>query len=177
MRPEKQSIISEIRSQLESSSFVIFTDYTKVKVAQAGELRKRLSKVEAQFHVVKNSYFTKASAGLSWGASGVAMVGPTAIVVGKGDGVEAAKIVKGFGVEAKALTIRRGVFEGRLLSREDIDALVKLPGRPVLYAMVLGTMAAPMTQLVGVMVQKVSSLLYVLKAAQEKKEKSQQQTA
>jgi len=75
------------------------------------------------------------------------------------------------------LTIRRGVFEGRLLSREDIDALVKLPGRPVLYAMVLGTMAAPMTQLVGVMVQKVSSLLYVLKAAQEKKEKSQQQTA
>jgi len=39
----------------------------------------------------------------------------------------------------------------------------------VLYAQLAGTIAAPMTQLVGVMNQKVLSLLYVLKAVEDKK--------
>ena len=48
-----------------------------------------------------------------------------------------------------------------------------MPSRETLLAMLVGTIAAPLSGLVGVMQQKVASVLYVLKAVQEKKEKQQ----
>ena len=71
------------------------------------------------------------------------------------------------------LTIKRGLFDGRVLSPADVDTLINLPSRPVLLSMLVGTVAAPMTQLAGVFKQKVASLVYVIKAVQEKKEKPQ----
>jgi large subunit ribosomal protein L10 len=48
--------------------------------------------------------------------------------------------------------------------------LAKLPSKDVLRAILLGTLQAPCSQLVGVLDQKVASLVYVLSAVKEKKE-------
>ena len=71
------------------------------------------------------------------------------------------------------LTIKMGLLDGRVLSPADVDMMSKLPARPVLFSMLVGVIAAPMIQLAGVFKQKTASLVYVLKAVQEKKEKPQ----
>ena len=51
----------------------------------------------------------------------------------------------------------------------DVEALATLPSKKVMQSILVGTIAAPMSNLVGVMSQKLASLVYVLKAAADKK--------
>lgn len=173
MRLEKTSIINELRARLEKASFVILTDYRGLKVRQGEELRRRLAKLGAHFHIVKNSFFKLALPENQRAQVDDALISPTAIIVGAGDVVETAKVLSGFQQEQRVLTIKRGFLDGRVLSPADVATLVKLPARPVLLGTLVGTIAAPMTHLAGAFRQKVASLVYVIKAVQEKKAKPQ----
>ena len=57
----------------------------------------------------------------------------------------------------------------KLLSPADVEEMANIESREVLLSRVVGTVAAPMARLVGVMNQKVASLVYVLKAVEKKK--------
>lgn len=172
MRPEKQSLVDEIRRDLSESDFVILTDYQGLKVEQTNDLRQRLGKVQARLKVVKNRLFRRVVRESTYPEIEQSLGGPSAMVFGRGDVVETARILKKFVQENERPAIKAGALNGALITGADIQELADLPPRPMLYARLVGTLAAPMTQLVGVMQQKVASLLYVLKAAQEKKEKS-----
>ena len=64
--------------------------------------------------------------------------------------------------------MKLGRLDGAVLQPADIEALASMPPKKVLQGMLAGTIAAPMSNLVGVMSQKLASLVYVLKAAGEK---------
>ena len=83
--------------------------------------------------------------------------------------VQAAKTLSDFIKQHQLPTVKMGVLRGAILSKEDVETLAKLPSREQLLGTLVGTVAAPLTQMVGVLNQKVSSLLYVLKAIEEKK--------
>ena len=143
-----------------------------MNVGQASELRKRLTMVDAQFHVVKNSLFKRVVAGFKWESVDSFIQGPCAVVIGRGDFADAVKLLMEFKKEYQLSVVKCGVCEGETFSSNDLDILAKLPSRHVLYGMLAGTTAAPMVQFVGVMKEKVASLLYVLNAVQQKKSQS-----
>jgi large subunit ribosomal protein L10 len=62
-----------------------------------------------------------------------------------------------------------GALEGAFLSEADLKELADMPSKDEMRAKLLGTLQAPMSQTVGVLNQKLSSLLYVLKAVEAKK--------
>jgi len=93
--------------------------------------------------------------------------GQSAVVTGQ-DVVQTARLLKQFGSSNKVPAIKGGVMDGQLLSSAEVGALADLPPREALLSMVVGTIAAPMSRLVGVMHQKLASLIYVLRAAEEK---------
>ena len=169
MRGEKQSIIEEIRASLTESSFVILTDYRGMKAGQANELRRRLSGEKARLQVVKNSLFLRAVDEDVREEMCCDLSGPVAIVAGRGDLVSVSKLLKAFGREHGSPAIRTGVWQGRVLSAIDLELLVSLPPKPVLQGIALGLIAAPMRQLAGVMRRRIESLLYVLRAVEDKK--------
>lgn len=169
-RPEKQAIAREIKALVDDCVFVILTDYKGMKVSQASALREELIPLGSSLHVVKNRIFGKVVEGTSLAGLADELSGPTAMIAGDGDVVAVAKILKRFKKEIDLPAVKIGSLRGVVLSAGDIDVLATLPSREVLQAQLVGTIAAPMTQLVGVMNQKVLSLLYVLKAAQEKKQ-------
>ncbi|MDD5677838.1 MAG: 50S ribosomal protein L10 [Kiritimatiellae bacterium] len=173
MRLEKKAIVNELRAGLERASFVILMDYSGLKVRQGEELRRRLAKFGARLNIVKNSFFKLALPENRRVQVADVLTSPTAIVFGSGDVVETAKVLTGFQQDQRVLTIKRGLLDGRVLSPADVDTLSKLPAKPVLFGMLVGVVAAPMMQLAGVFKQKTASLVYVLKAVQEKKEKPQ----
>ena len=43
MRPEKADIVADLSQKLNASSFMLVTDYQKMKVPQFSELRNRLA--------------------------------------------------------------------------------------------------------------------------------------
>jgi large subunit ribosomal protein L10 len=101
-----------------------------------------------------------------------ALTGPSAMVYGKGDVVAAAKVLKDFIKENEKPVIKIGALQGQLLSRTDVESLAALPSREILLGQAVGTIAAPMSQLVGVLQQKVASVVYVLQAYTDKKGKA-----
>ncbi len=169
MRPEKESIIQELRGKVNDSVFVIVADFQGLTVSKTDILRQKLLKADARIQVVKNRVLGHIVQENGLGAMRDQLTGPSAMVYGKGDVSQAAKILKDFVKEHERPVIKVGALEGVVLTAADVEQLASLPSRETLLSMVVGTIAAPMSQLVGVFQQKASSLLYVLKAAADKK--------
>ena len=169
MRAEKKAIVDELRSSLNGASYIILTDYRGLKSGQGEKLRCQLAKTGAGFRIVKNSFLNLAlpENQRPWVAD--VLNSPTAVIFGSGDIEQAAKTLENFRQERRVPVVKRGIFALRVLSPAEFDILVKLPARPVLLGNLVGVIAAPMMQLAGVCMQKLSSLLYVLKAIENKK--------
>lgn len=171
MRAEKVSIMQEVRGKLSGSSFFFLTNYNGLTVGKTDDLRRRLRGAKADFTVVPNKQFGLAAKECGYANLGKEVLkGPSAMVYGKGDVVAAAKVLKDFIKENdKKPALKVGGLQGSVLSPADVDSLAALPSREALLGQVVGTIAAPMSRLVGVLQQKVASVVYVLKASADKK--------
>ena len=170
MRPEKEAIVREIKEQLSDATFAILADFTHMNTAKTVALRKKLRESEARFQVVPNRLFRVVAKELDYTGIEAGLKGPTAIVYGAGDAAMAAKTLREFiKGNNKVPVVKLGHMDGAVLSAEEIETLAMLPPKKVLQGMLAGTVAAPMSNLVGVMSQKLASLVYVLQAASDKK--------
>ncbi|MGD9611816.1 MAG: 50S ribosomal protein L10 [Kiritimatiellia bacterium] len=170
MRPEKQAIAREIKEQLGSATFAILTDFTSMDTAKTATLRRKLRETDARFQVVPNRLFRTVAKELGYVGIEAGLKGPTALVFGAGDVAATAKALREF-IKAnnKIPVVKLGHLDGAVLSAADVEALATLPSKKVMQSILVGTIAAPMSNLVGVMSQKLASLVYVLKAAADKK--------
>lgn len=169
MRAEKLSMLQEVRTKLNGSSYFILTNYKGLSVTKTDDLRKRLRGAHASFQVVQNKHFGMVAKDMGLAIEPALMRGPSAVVYGQGDVAAVAKILKTFIKENEKPAIKLGGLQGQLLSPADVDSLAALPSREILLGQVVGTIAAPMTRLVGALQQKVASVLYVLQAYADKK--------
>ncbi|MEI6787031.1 MAG: 50S ribosomal protein L10 [bacterium] len=168
MRPEKQSIYEEITARINGSSFVLVAEYRGMKVDQFSELRRQLRKSGARMQVVKNRFLRLIMRDKGWSGLDPSLKGQSAIVTGT-DVVQAAKVIKLFSRTGGLPVMKSGVMGNVILTSEQVVALAELPSREVLLGQVVGTVAAPLSRLVGVLKQKVSTIVYVLKAVEDKK--------
>ncbi|MEI6563321.1 MAG: 50S ribosomal protein L10 [bacterium] len=168
MRLEKQAILEEITSRVNESSFVLVAEYRGMKVDQFSDLRRKLNKAGARMQVVKNRFLRLITREKGWQDLDASLKGQSAIVTGT-DVVQAAKTLKQFSSANGLPLMKAGVMGNTILTAAQIDALAELPPREVLLGQVVGTVAAPLTRLVGVLKQKVSTIVYVLKAIEDKK--------
>jgi large subunit ribosomal protein L10 len=166
LRPEKVSEAAEIDQRISGALYMILADYNGMDMPTTNALKNSLRENGASYNVVKNRMLNRA---LSEDASAL-LKGQTAMIYGEGDVVEVAKIIKKFTAKNQKPVIKGGFVEGKAVSAQDVVELAKLPSKDVLRAMLLGTLQAPCSQLVGVMDQKVASLVYVLSAVKDKKE-------
>lgn len=168
MRPEKQAIFEEINSQISGSSFVIVAEYRGMKVEQFSDLRRQLRKAGAKMQVVKNRFLRVMTRDKGWSGLEPSLKGQSAIVTGL-DVVKAAKTIKQFNSANGLPLVKSGVMGNMILTSAQIDALAELPSREVLLGQVVGTVAAPLSRLVGVLKQKVTTIVQVIKAIEDKK--------
>jgi len=170
LRLEKQAMYDEVQENVSGALYMLLADYKGMSMPDTDEFKKQLRDVQARSQVVKNRMLSRVTGetGFDLGA----LTGPTAIIVGDGDVVEAAKILKKLQSDQDRDVIKGGVVEGAVLSAAEVTELAGLPGKKELQGMLVATIAAPMSGLVGVMNQKVCSLLYVLNAVKEKKEQA-----
>jgi large subunit ribosomal protein L10 len=169
MRPEKASIVDELKGQLEGTEYAFLADYQGLTVAGLANLRSKLREQDSTLYVSKNTFIQVTVRDLKLPDISEHLKGPTAVVTGGGDAAEVAKTLLGFARENDKLSIRGGFVGKDVLSAADVDEMSRIPPRKIMLGRLVGTIAAPMSGLVGVMNQKLLSLVYVLKAAEEKK--------
>ena len=168
MRPEKPAIVEDLSSKLNKSPFLIITEYRGMNVFQFSELRSRLAGAGAQCRVVKNTFLRKAAAEVGYPDLADNLAGQTAIVTGESDVCAAAKILKGFSAEFQKPTVKVGVLDKAIISKDQITALAELPPKDVLQAQLLGVLKSPLRRLVVLLNEPGASLARLLKARVEK---------
>ena len=177
MRPEKNSIVSDLAERLNRSPFVLVTDYQRMKVGDFSELRSRLSPAGAEMHVVKNNFLKRAMADSGFPDIAGKLAGQTAIVTGEKDVAPVAKVLKTFAAEFKIAALRIGFVDRAMLSTSEIETLADLPSREVLLAQLLGLLLSPATKLVRLLNEPASALARLLQAKAEKEGSTAETTA
>jgi large subunit ribosomal protein L10 len=170
VRPEKESVVSEFREYLDSSSYFLLLDYQGLSVGQLNDLRGRLREHQARFQIVKNRLLRHVVQEMGFDSITDQLTGPTGVIFGEGDVGGVTKTLKKFISELDRDNAKAGAMGSSALTAGDIAELASLPSKQALHAMVVGTLAAPMSQLVGVLNQKVASVVYLLKAIEDKKQ-------
>ena len=168
MRAEKQILTKEYLGRLNASPFFIVVNYRGLKVAQLTELRKRLNKAGAEFHVVKNSVFRIAAKEAGVGDLNGSLGGQLAVVTGQRDISTAAKVVKTYGGEIDRLKVHFGYLNNQRLEQAEILMLADLPSLEVLRAKLLGLFNAPASTLVRLLNTPAGQMARVLQARAEK---------
>ena len=171
LQAHKVEAVSKLKEHFTAAPDLIFSDFRGMTFPQMIDLRAKLADKGTSYRVVRNTFARIAmkEAGLpdtsSW------LEGPTALAFLGKDPSPAAKVMMDF-TKTAPLKIKGGVISGKLFSSKDVEALSKLPGRLDLLAMLMGTMNAPLRNMMYVMNGVTSKLVRTLAAVAEQKEKA-----
>lgn len=162
--PAKAKAVEGLQGELERSTAIIVTEYRGLTVAELQDLRRKLRPKGVEYHVVKNSLFSRAAEGSGRAELRSLLNGPTAVALGTTDEVD---VAKGFIDETKtfkALKIVGGFLGGRVMSADDVQALSRLPSKVQLQATLVGSLTAPLAQTVAVLQAPLAQLVRILNA-------------
>lgn len=170
-KADKSGAIAELKSEFESSSAAVLTEYRGLTVAQLKELRVSLGG-HAKFAVAKNT-LTKIAAN----SAGITVLddlfrGPTAIAFVKGDVVEAAKGLRDFAKANPLLVIKGGVVDGKSMTPTEITKLADLESREVLLAKLAGAMKAKQSQAAAAFAALPANMARLADALRAKREEA-----
>lgn len=165
----KKQVVEEIKDRFQKMQSAVLTDYRGLNVGEVTELRSKLREAGIEFKVLKNTLTKIAADEVGLEGLDPYLEGPTAIAFGVEDVVAPAKILSDFAKTHKALEIKAGILENKVIDFEGVKALADLPSREVLLAKLLGSMQSPMYGFAGSLQGILRNFVYVLDAVREKK--------
>jgi len=144
----KQQIVDELRQLLDQAELALVLDFKGLSVKEMKDLRVRLQASNGVCKVTKNTLMRRAIDGnRAWADLESLLSGTNAFVLVKGDVGGAVKAVQAFQKDAKKSETKGGLFEGKLLSQDDIKAIGDLPSKEVLMAQIAGAINGVATKL------------------------------
>lgn len=153
----KQQIVEELKKLLGEAEMALVLDYQGLSIKEMSDLRTRLQASNGVCKVTKNTLMRRAIDGDSvWSSLDSLLSGTNAFILIKGDVGGACKAVQAFQKETKKSETKGGLFEGKLLSQDEIKAIGELPSREELMAQIAGAINAVTTK-VAVGVNEVPS--------------------
>ncbi|MBE9374948.1 50S ribosomal protein L10 [Saccharopolyspora sp. HNM0983] len=167
-KPEKVEAVSEIADRFNNATAALVTEYRGLSVAQLEKLRHSLGEA-ATYRVAKNTLVKRAAE--QSGVEGLddLFEGPTAIAFVEGEPVDAAKALRDFAKDNKALVIKGGYMDGRPLSVSEVENIADLDSREVTLSKLAGAMKGKMNEAASLFAEPASQVARLAAALEEKK--------
>lgn len=169
-RLQKEKELERLTDNFKNSKACVFADYRGLKVGEITQLRNKLYGAASTMKVIKNRIAKLAlkKTGIQ-GLEGF-FSGPTTMAWSTKDEVAPAKILVEFAKNNEKLVIKGGYLGGKVIDLNFVKALAALPSREALLAKMVGSIAAPATNLVGVLNAVPRKLVTALDAIKNKKQ-------
>ena len=156
-RADKATAVADIAEQFNGSTATLITEYRGLTVANLAELRRSLAG-SATYAVAKNTLIKRAASEAGVEGLDELFAGPTAIAFVTGEPVDAAKAIKTFAKEHKALVIKGGYMDGHALTVAEVERIADLESREVLLAKLAGAMKGNLAKAAGLFNAPASQL-------------------
>ena len=138
-KTDKSAVIAELTEDFRGAGATIVTEYRGLSVTSMKALRRSLGGT-TKYSVAKNTLMRIAAKNAGVEISDDLLKGPSAVAFINGDPIDAAKSLRDFAKENPALVIKGGIYEGKLVTTEEIMKLANLESREVLLAKLAGAM-------------------------------------
>ena len=164
---DKKAVVDEVNAVAGDSVTAVAAEYRGLSVAEMTELRKVARSSGVYLRVVKNTLARRAVEGTDFECMKDALKGPILLAFAKDDPGAAARIIKDFAKEHKALQAVSLSAGGQVMPGSDLAMLADLPTLDQARAMLLGVMMAPMSKLVRTLAEPPAMLARTLSARGE----------
>ena len=141
----KKNVVSEIQDKFTKAQSSVVAEYRGLSVSEVTELRKALRAEKVDMKVYKNTLAAKAAEAAGYGDLKKVLNGPNAIAFGE-DATAASRVMAKFAKKHKALVLKGGVVEGKVVDLKTINELSLLPNREGMLSMLLSVLQAPVSQ-------------------------------
>ena len=160
-KDKKQEIVKELAEDLKQQRSLVFVSINGLKVKNLSALRRKIKESGGKLKVAKKTLmkivFEKAGFKLPKN-----LEGEIALVFGLKDEMSPIKSVYHFSKENEAMKILAGLFEGKIIGKEEILAIALLPSREELMAKLVGSIASPLSGLANVLQGNIRGLVRIL---------------
>lgn len=132
----KVDAVKGFKEKLGKKNNLILTSFNGISVANMSILRKQLKEKNADYKVIKNTYFRRAMKEAGMVAIDDHLKGPIAVAFTDSDLGEIAKICKEFQKENKNFNFFLGVSENVVYNDIDIKKIADLPSKEMIFAQI-----------------------------------------
>ncbi len=169
VRPEKTSVVEELREKFSSSPSFFLTDFAGLTVEHATGLRKSLREQRSSYRVAKNTLIRIAAQKASLPDLEQYLTGQTGIAFAPEDPIAAAKILADFIKKNERPKVKAFYLDGRLYPGAELAKIAALPGKKELLAKVVGSVQAPLSNLIGTLDGVLRKLVLTIDALAKKR--------
>jgi large subunit ribosomal protein L10 len=173
-KERKGELISNYAELIGKSQAVIIATYGGMNMPQLNKVRSQVREAQAEFHITKNTLIARSFKDAGYNVPDEWLKGATAVSFCFGDPPTVAKVLGQLSTEIDKLKVVGGVVGGQSLDQSGVKELASLPSLDVLRAQIIGAIAAPASNLVGVLNAAVGSVMYALQARIDKEQPAEQ---
>jgi large subunit ribosomal protein L10 len=166
---QKRTQIDAIKEQIKNAKGLVIVNYIGLTVAEDTAFRKSLRERGINYSVLKNRLVKMAFNELGYNDFDEALNGPSALAFSNDDAVGAAKAIIESASSYSKISVKCGMAEGNFIDAAGIKMLASLPSKDIMIAKLLGTMQAPISNLVYCLNGLISGLAICLNKIAEQK--------
>ncbi|HBQ50595.1 50S ribosomal protein L10 [Candidatus Daviesbacteria bacterium RIFCSPLOWO2_01_FULL_38_10] len=154
-RVQKEEIVQKLKEKFSQARSVVFADYKGLSMKHLSDLRNKLSEVDSEFTITKNTLLNKANPEIK-------LEGPTATLFSYDDEISPIKLLVKALKDAALGKVKSGFLGQDLLDEAKILQLATLPSKDELRAKTVGILVAPIQGIVSVLQGNLRNLVYAL---------------
>jgi large subunit ribosomal protein L10 len=142
-KPKKVKTVSELTEMVGRARGIYFTEYKGLTVAELTDLRRQCYQKKVEYLVCKNTFSRMVMKDKGYADVLPLLVGPVAMAFSFDDPAVPAKVLADFAAKNEKLVLKGGVFEGKAIRPQDIQAIKDLPSRDVALATLIAAIYGP----------------------------------
>ncbi|MDU0810189.1 MAG: 50S ribosomal protein L10 [Burkholderia sp.] len=141
-RKDKQAVVAEVVEQVKKCQTVVLAEYRGISSNNLTILRTKAREQDVYLRVLKNTLVRRAVEGTPFSLLADYMTGPLIYSISK-DAIAAAKVINDFLSSDDKLSIKAGLFDGKVMSKDDVKELASIQSREKLLSTLLFVIQAP----------------------------------
>jgi large subunit ribosomal protein L10 len=167
---QKKTIVAEVAEVAANAYSAIGAEYNGLTSEQMSALRAKARESGVYLRVVKNTLARRAVEGTEFECMQAGMVGPLVLAFSMEDPGAAARVMKDFAKDNKALAVKLVAVGGKMFGPGDLERLASMPTKDQAISMLMAVMKAPVEKLARTINEVPGKLVRTVAAIRDQKQ-------